>query len=144
MKYRNLRAMAVPLAHLLYDYLVAYPLPTEVVVPVPLHHRRLRERGYSQSGLLAAALGKLANLPLNDRCLIRVRHAPPQTRTSNVDERRTNVIDAFACRDRGLQGKQVLLIDDVATSGATLDACAAAARAGGATSVWGLTVAREI
>jgi len=144
LKYRNLRVLAVPLAKLLQDYLITDPMPAEVLVPVPLHQKRLRERGYNQSSLLARQLGKLANLPIADDCLIRQRHAPPQARTATVEERRSNVTDAFACRDHRLRDKQVLLIDDVSTSGATLDACAAALKAGGATSVWGLVMAREI
>jgi len=143
LKYRNLRALIVPLAQLLRDYL-NNPMPAEILVPVPMHPKRLRERGYNQSGLLARELGKLTNLPVVDDCLIRQRHAPPQARTSNVDERRSNIADAFTCRDHRLRDKQVLLIDDVATSGATLDACAAALKASGAISVWGLVMAREI
>ena len=144
LKYRNLRALAVPLAKLLQDYLTTDPVPAEVLVPVPLHRKRLRERGYNQSSLLAQQLGKLADLPIVDDCLIRQRHAPPQARTATVEERQSHVTDAFACRDHRLRDKQVLLIDDVSTSGATLDACAAALKAGGATSVWGLVMAREI
>ena len=144
LKYRNLRALAVPLARLLQDYLITNPVPGEVLVPVPLHQKRLRERGYNQSRLLAQKLGKLIHLPVVDDCLIRQKHAPPQTRSSTVGERRSNVADAFACRDRGLQDKQVLLIDDVSTSGATLNACAAALKAAGAISVWGLVLTREI
>ncbi len=144
LKYRNLRALAAPLAGLLYDYLTTNPLPAGVLVPVPLHQKRLRERGYNQSSLLAQELSKLTGLPLVDNCLIRQRHAPPQARTSTVDERRSNVADAFTCRDHRLRDKQVLLIDDVSTSGATLDACAAALKAAGATSIWGLVLAREI
>ncbi|MFC1918367.1 ComF family protein [Chloroflexota bacterium] len=143
-KYRNLRALAEPLAQLLKDYLLTNPISGEALVPVPLHRKRLRERGYNQSSLLARKLGKLTNLPIVDDCLIRQRLAHPQARTSTVEERQSNVADAFACRDRRLRDKQVLLIDDVATSGATLDACAAALKASGATSVWGLTLAREI
>jgi len=144
LKYRNLRALAVPLAKLLHDYLITDPMPAEVLVPVPLHQKRLRERGYNQSSLLARQLGKLADLPIVDDCLIRQRHATPQARTATVEERQSNVTDAFACRDHRLRDKQVLLIDDVSTSGATLDACAAALKASGATSVWGLVMAREI
>ncbi len=144
LKYRNLRALAEPLAKLLNDYLATNPIPGEVLVPVPLHQKRLRERGYNQSSLLAKELGKLTNLPVVDDCLIRQRHAPPQARSSTVEERRHNVAGAFVCRDHRLQDKQVLLIDDVATSGATLDAGAAALKAAGATSVWGLVLAREI
>ena len=144
LKYRNLRALAVLLAQLLDDYLVSSPVPGEVLVPVPLHQKRLRERGYNQSSLLAQELGKLTNLPVVDDCLIRQRHASPQARTSTVDERWFNVAGAFICRDRRLKDKQVLLIDDVSTSGATLDACARALKEAGAVSVWGLVVAREI
>ena len=144
LKYRNLRALASTLAKLLNDYLGTNPVPGEVLVPVPLHQKRLRERGYNQSSLLAQELGKLTKLPVVDNCLIRQRHTPPQARTSTVDERRSNVADAFTCRDHRLQDRQVLLIDDVSTSGATLDACAAALKAAGATMVWGLVLAREI
>ena len=144
LKYRNLRALAVPLAKLLNDYLVANPLPGEILVPVPLHQKRLRERGYNQSSLLAKELGKLIKLPVIGDCLVRKRNTPPQTRTTTVDERRSNVADAFACRNYSPKGKQVLLIDDVSTSGATLDACAAALKTAGANSVWGLALAREI
>ena len=144
LKYRNLRALAAPLAELIYDYLVTNPMPGKALVPVPLHSKRLRERGYNQSGLLARKLAKLAGLPVIDDCLIRKRLAPPQAKTQNVKERRGNVADAFVCRDHRLKGSQVLLIDDVTTSGATLDACAAALKDAGAASVWGLVLAREI
>ncbi len=144
LKYKNVRAIAALLGHWLGDYLADYPLPAEVLVPVPLHHKRLRERGYNQSRLLARELAKLSGLPLVDGCLVRERYTTPQARTSNVDERRNNVADAFACRDRRLEGRAVLLIDDVATSGATLDACARVLKEAGAGSVWGLVLAKEI
>ncbi len=144
LKYRNIRALAEPLAQLMFDYLVSSPVPGEVLVPVPLHRKRLRERGYNQSGLLAKELGRLIRLPVVDDCLARERYAPPQARTSNVDERRSNVAGVFTCRDSRLRDKRVLLIDDVSTSGATLDACAAALKTAGAASVWGLVLAREI
>jgi ComF family protein len=144
LKYRNLRALSQTLAGFLGDYLAASPLPATVLVPVPIHARRLKERGYNQSQLLAQELAKLSGLPLADDCLIRRRPALPQARTETVAERRNNVAGAFACRDRSLKDEAVLLIDDVATSGATLDACAAALKEAGASSVWGLTLAREI
>ncbi len=143
LKYRNVRALARPLANLLYDYLVRNPLPADVLVPVALHRQRLRERGYNQSGLLARELGRLAGLPVVEGCLVRQRYTAAQARTSNVAERQQNMVSAFTCRDDCLRGKHVLLIDDVCTSGATLDSCAAALKLGGAASVWGLTLARE-
>jgi len=144
LKYKSLRALTGILAELLSDYLAANSVPGEVLVPVPLHRKRLRERGYNQSILLAEKLGELVGLPVVNDCLIRERHAPPQARASTVEERRHNVAGAFACRDHRLQGKQVLLIDDVSTTGATLDACAAVIKSAGAASVWGLVLAREI
>ena len=133
-----------PLAELLQDYLANNPMPADALVPVPLHPKRLRERGYNQSGLLARKLGKLINISVVDDCLIRQRHAPPQARTPAVEERWRNIANAFTCRDHRLRDKQVLLIDDVSTSGATLDACAVALKASGASSVWGLVLAKEI
>ena len=144
LKYYNLKAISSCLAHLLADYLVATPLPGGVLVPVPLHPKRLRQRGYNQSSLLARELSKFTDLPVIENCLIRVKQAQPQARTTNVEERRKNVIDAFACRDEGVSGKQVILIDDVCTSGATLESCARVLKNKGAISVWGLTLAREI
>ncbi len=144
LKYRNLRSVAAPLAALLRDFLEASPLPADVLVPVPLHRRRLRERGYNQSGLLARELGKLTSTPVIENCLVRIRPAAPQARAATVAERQSNVADAFACRDARLKGRQVLLIDDVATTGATVEACAGALKAAGAESVWALVLAREL
>ena len=144
-KYRNLRAIAGRLAHLLDEYLITSdPVPCEVMVPVPLHEKRLRERGYNQSRLLAKELSRLTGLPVNDGCLIRNCYNVPQAKTKNVEERRQNVVGIFTCKNKDLCDKKVLLIDDVTTSGATLNACAAALKATGVMSVWGLTLAREI
>lgn len=144
LKYQNLRALSVPLAVMLQEYLIASPMDIDVLVPVPLHRKRLRERGYNQAELLAHELGKLINIPVIDDVLVRQRHTPPQARTTTVEERKLNIADSFACRDNSLRDRQVLLLDDVATSGATLDACAAVLKANGAASVWGLVMAREI
>ncbi|MFC1967206.1 ComF family protein [Chloroflexota bacterium] len=144
LKYRNLRALAPSMSRMLADYLAGNPMPAGVLVPVPLHPRRLRERGYNQSSLLARELGKITGLAVIEDCLVRQGHTVPQARTSSLAERRLNMEGAFTCRNGRLGGKQVLLIDDVATSGATLNACAVAVKAAGAESVWGLAVSREI
>jgi competence protein ComFC len=144
LKYRNLKAISPCLAELLADYVKENLLPGEALVGVPLHPRRLRERGYNQSGLVAAELGKRIGLPVIEDCLIRVKQAQPQVKAVDVEDRRRNVADAFVCRDERVSGKQIILIDDVCTSGATLESCAAALKNKGAKSVWGLTLAREI
>lgn len=143
LKYRNLRVLAEPLARFLHRFLQSNPVPGEVLVPVPVHARRLRERGYNQSELLARELGRLAGLPVVTGSLVRSRFATPQASSASVRERRQNVTGAFACRDERLKGRRVLLIDDVATSGATLGAAAEALKEMGAGSVWGLVLARE-
>lgn len=144
LKYRNVRALAAPLAELLAAYLRQRPLPGQVVVPVPLHGKRLRERGYNQSALLATGLAERVRLPVAGSHLVRLRQATPQARTASVRERRENVAGVFACRNTDLRDMEVLLVDDVATSGATLEACATALKAAGAAAVWGVTVAREV
>jgi competence protein ComFC len=144
LKYRNLRAISTRLAELLANYLKENQLSGEALVGVPLHPRRLRERGYNQSSLLAKELGKCVGLPVIEDCLIRVKQAQPQVKAADVEQRRRNVADAFVCRDERVKGKRIVLIDDVCTSGATLESCAAALKNKGATSVWGLTLAMEI
>jgi competence protein ComFC len=144
LKYNNFKVLASPLAQLLAEYVETRPLPVEVIVPVPLHPRRLRERGYNQSALLARELGRLISLPVVEDSLFRLKDTPAQARASNAEIRRSNVVGVFACRDEKLKGKQVLLIDDVCTTGATLDSCAITLNRAGASSVWGLALAREV
>jgi len=142
-KYNNFKALAVPLAGLLADNLAAKPMPVDTIVPVALHSRRLRERGYNQAGLLARELGKLTGMPVVEDSLVRARNTSAQTRVGTADARRRNVQGAFSCVDEKLEGKQVLVVDDVCTTGATLDCCAVALNGAGVISVWGLTLARE-
>lgn len=144
LKYHNIRALAVPLAGLLSEYLRTEPIETDVIMPVPLHPRRLRERGYNQSALLARELGRLTGTALEEAALVRGKYLLPQARTGSVEERRSNVAGAFSLARQVVQDKRVLLIDDVSTSGATLNECASVLKAGGARAVWGLTLAREI
>jgi ComF family protein len=144
LKYKNIRCLAGPLAGLLYDYLKTNPHSFQVIVPVPLSSKRLRERGYNQSNLLAKELSRLTDIPEDTNSLKRVKHVLPQVRTKSVEERYRNVDKAFICDGSKIQKVEVLLIDDVSTSGATLDACAKALKAAGSSSVWGLVLARDI
>lgn len=114
----------------------------DVVVPVPLHPRKKREREFNQAEYLAEAVGKSFQKPVWKRCLRRVRDTRTQTRL-DAQQRRENLRGAFAARDaEALRGKRLLLVDDVFTTGATLDACAKVLRHAGATEVVVLTVAR--
>ncbi len=142
-KYGHFKALAAPLGQLLGSYLQKEPLPVDVVVPVPLHSSRERDRGYNQAALLAAELGRECGLPVVGDCLVRLRHTRPQVRTAGALERQHNLAGAFGCLDQRLEGQRVLLVDDVCTTGATLSSCAAALKKAGASLVWGLALARE-
>jgi ComF family protein len=140
LKYYNKQDLAVPLGKLMGDYWEKSPLPAEIIVPVPLHQDRLRERGYNQAVLLARELGKKIGLPVLQNSLVRVRATRPQV-DLNAQERKENVSDAFRCSNVELKGERVLLVDDVCTTGATLEACSIALRQVGVRSVWALTLA---
>lgn len=113
----------------------------DLVVPVPLHTRRLLGRGFNQSTELARELGKCLDRPLCNRGLIRIRNTVPQTRLG-LAERRTNIKGAFRADPGLVQGKVILLVDDVYTTGATLTECARTLRRAGASGVDVLVLAR--
>ena len=113
----------------------------DIVVPMPLHWRRQWQRGFNQSDLLARGIARRCGIPVAN-AVRRVRSTAAQAGLSNA-ERRKNVAGAFRVRSqRAIQGRRVLLIDDVMTTGATASACALALKRGGATSVTLLALAR--
>ena len=139
LKYGGRRSIARPLAALLAEHGAELLRDASVVVPVPLHRSRQRLRGFNQ----AAELARYLPVP-SARILRRVRATPSQTDLPAA-QRHANVRDAFALR-RGarVQDSVVVLVDDVSTTGATLDACARVLRAAGAREVRALTLARVV
>jgi ComF family protein len=114
----------------------------EVIVPVPLHRKRLRQRGFNQSQLIGKELEKQWRVPLEIANLRRIRWTDPQT-TLDATARVSNVKDAFEVKHgKRLEGKRVLLVDDVLTTGSTMRACAEALRDAGVEAVYAVTVAR--
>ncbi len=136
-------AVAAPMAELLAETVRRSDFDADVVVPTPLSGLRRRTRGYNQAEALAKPLARELGLPLWSKALERRRHTPTQARSADAEERRRNVAGAFRCREPAIAGQRVLLVDDVTTTGATLEACARALREGGARSIWGLAFARE-
>jgi ComF family protein len=140
-KYEGWRGVAGPLAQLLAERLVVEGLPARCLVAVPLHPARLRMRGFNQAELLAGELrGRLALFEPVGK-LVRTRPTPPQVGNDRL-RRFQNVKDAFEWHGPALGGEAMLVIDDVATTGATLEACASALRAAGSGPVTGVSVAR--
>lgn len=142
LKYRNLRAAAPRLGGLLGEFLASSRIPGDVLVPVPLHSSRQRQRGYNQSELLAREVSKTCSIKMDNGLLTRNRNTLPQVGSAGRVERRRNVEGSFQARI-DVRGAAVIVIDDVATTGSTISACASALKSEGAASVWGLVLARE-
>lgn len=143
-KYRGLRSLGPELAVLLAGHLRDHPTGFDVIVPVPLTRERQRERGYNQAEVLARALGRMIDAPVAPDALRRVRSATPQARINARSSRFENVAGAFGAGATPVAGRRVLLIDDVCTTGATLQACGEALHAAGAAGARALTLAREL
>jgi ComF family protein len=115
----------------------------DVIMPAPLHPERERERRFNQAAVLARALGKGSRLPLDEQSLVRVTHTARHRAGMDRRARRETVEDAFrVTRPRLVEGRSILLVDDVFTTGATASACARALKEAGASEVFVLTVAR--
>lgn len=145
-KYADARHLAAYLADWMERQWIVYPelSQAQVLIPVPLHRKKLRARGYNQSELLARALGSNVGLPVDTVSVLRTRNTPSQTKFGR-EGRLQNMSGAFSCvNPAAVKGKIVLLVDDVATTGATLEGCAQALRAAGAKKVLAYTLAREV
>lgn len=135
------RILGALLAQRLYKHL-AREIQQAILVPVPLHRRRGRERGFNQSQLLAQTLAEAWKMKILPRALERTRFTQQQA-TLTAAERQKNVEGAFASTEKSnLPNQTIFLVDDVFTTGATMNACAAALKTAGATQVIGIVLAR--
>ncbi|QGY38613.1 ComF family protein [Pseudodesulfovibrio cashew] len=115
----------------------------DLIVPVPLHRKRLLWRGFNQSAELSRILSRRLDRPVETHALTRIRNTRPQT-TLGLSERKENIKKAFAAAPERIKGRRVLLVDDVYTTGATLRECAETLRRAGAAGVEILVLARAM
>lgn len=142
-KYRPCRSLGKPLA----NWMAAHIRPMvniDAIIPIPLHKIRLRERGFNQSLLLASEIGNTFKIPICYDNLARIRATRPQVELSGKD-RINNVLGAFSLlRPAEVSSRTILLVDDVFTTGATINECAAVLKDAGAAHVTALTTARAV
>ncbi len=143
-KFRNCYAYAGLFADMMREYLDSYDIWDEFdfIVPVPLHGRRLKERGYNQAELIAKHASEYLNIPLLTDALTRTRATARQSSLKML-ERVINVKDAFKC-EADLRGRRILLFDDICTTGNTLQSCAFALHNAGAEKICALTLAIHV
>lgn len=139
-KYGRVRALAPAFAELLLPAVRQIAQEADVIAPVPLHPKRERWRGFNQATLLAQLLASSLQIPCLDKALTRIRNTPTQTRFTR-SERIKNMQGAFAPGRQSVYAHSVLLIDDVLTTGATLESCAEVLLQSGALEVHALTIA---
>lgn len=143
-KYRGIRSVDKTLARLLVDYFIKYKIifpPNSIVMPLPLHKSRQRERGFNQSELLSRKMSDRLGLTLETKILWKTQKTRQQMELSG-EERMQNISGVFAVKNpEKIQNKTVLLVDDVKTTGSTLEEAAKTLKIAGAKRVWAITVA---
>jgi ComF family protein len=143
MKYRRNVAFGESLAMQMTDFVRSLHWPIDVMIPVPLGAKRLKERGYNQVGLVARPLAYQLGLRYEPDALRKTRETRSQVGLG-ISERSENVRDAYQADAEVVKGKNILIMDDVATTGSTISACTAALLSAGAQEVYVLTIARAL
>jgi competence protein ComFC len=143
LKYKGDIAMGEILARPLISMLQEQTWPIDLVTPVPLSIARRSQRGYNQASLLSIPLAFALGFEHRPGVLAKIKDTRSQVGLS-YEERRTNVAGSFSAVGKDVAGKNILVVDDVTTSGATLDACAGALKQAGAQVVYAITLARAI
>lgn len=143
LKYDNDLGVGEILGKKCAEYLTGLQWEIDYIVPVPLGKKRQKERGYNQAALIAYPASLVSGIPYSSKCLIRSKETVTQVDFTS-EQRKQNVREAFRADERFISGKNILVVDDIITTGSTIDACAIALRNVGANSVYGLSVARTM
>ena len=143
LKYKRNLALGCILAKPLVNMVKKYEWQIDLVVPIPLSPSRLRSRGYNQAALISRYLASSLNIPHSSNAVRRIRNTTTQT-VMDVNKRFTNLLDAFYANPATLKKRNVLIIDDVITTGATMKNCTNALLKAGAANIYCLSVARAI
>ena len=143
MKYRRNMGLGESIALQMSDFVRSLKWPIDVTIPVPLGKNRLKERGYNQVALVARPLAYQLGLRYESDALRKRRETRSQVGLT-ISQRSENVQDAYQADSKVVQGKSVLIMDDVATTGSTISACTDALLSAGAQEVYVLTIARAL
>ncbi|MGD8458653.1 MAG: ComF family protein, partial [Anaerolineales bacterium] len=143
LKYRRDISLGDELSECLIDVVRENKIKGDLVVPVPLSAKRLRERGYNQAALLARPLALAFDIPYHPRSLKRIKETQTQVGLS-IAQRRENVKGVFYANPVQVKGKTVILVDDVMTTGATINEAGRTLKLAGANQVIGLTLAKAV
>ena len=143
MKYRGNIGFGESIAMQMLDFVRSLKWPVEILIPVPLGKKRLKERGYNQVGLVARPLAYQMKWIYKPEALWKTRETRSQVGL-NVSQRHENVHNAYQSDPRVVKGKSILIMDDVATTGSTLSACTEVLLSAGAREVYVLTIARAL
>ncbi|MBU4285114.1 ComF family protein [Patescibacteria group bacterium] len=145
-KYYYVQELSEPLSQLLIRVLenfdTSFKVFNFIIIPIPLHEHRLRYRGFNQAELLAKQIANHFNLPIETNILKRIVPTGPQANIKDINKRKNNIKDVFNIIPNSVEGKNILLIDDVCTTGATLIEAARVLKLNGAREIWALVVAK--
>lgn len=148
LKYRFVQDLSLPLGKILARSLKEsifekYKKEDFLIIPVPLHKRRINYRGFNQASLLAKIISQEFNIPVKEKIILRTKHTSPQTELK-AEQRRSNILNAFKyVGNNSLNNKRIILIDDVLTTGSTMEECAKIIKKyGNPKEIWGAVLAR--
>jgi len=147
-KYDFIKDLSKPLAKLMIKQLnkSLEPRPKDIIlIPIPLHKKRLKWRGFNQAHLLSIEIGQELNISTNDKILLRTKHCQPQMSIKSSKKRKENIRQVFTINPdfkKNLKDKNIILVDDVSTTGATLKEAAKTLKELKPKQIWGLVIAR--